>query len=71
MMTLPFATISPMVAPSRGTSRISLSTTRSSPEVINSTPWRALMVARSALDSAACSGKGSQMLMNGAVSVSP
>ena len=43
MTTLPRTTISPSVWPSRGTSRPSSSTTRSSPEVISSTPWRALI----------------------------
>src|SRR6476646_8405335 len=42
MMTLPRATISPWVIPSRGTSLSSSSTTRSSPEVISSTPCRPL-----------------------------
>ena len=42
MTTLPRATISPSVSPSRGTSRPSASTTRRSPEVMSSTPCRAL-----------------------------
>ena len=51
MTTLPRATISPGVLPSAGTSRPWSSTTRSSPEVISSTPCRALIRARSSGDS--------------------
>ena len=47
MTTLPRATISPAVLPSAGTSRPWSSTTRSSPDVMSSTPCRALMRARS------------------------
>src|SRR5262245_50834592 len=45
MTTLPRTMISPSVSPSCGTSRPSSATTRSSPELINSTPWRALILA--------------------------
>ena len=47
MTTLPRTTISPRVSPSRGTSLPFSSTTRSSPDVISSTPCRALIAARS------------------------
>ena len=43
MTTLPRTTISPTVAPSCGTSHPSSSTTRSSPDVMSSTPCRALI----------------------------
>jgi hypothetical protein len=39
--------------------------------VSNSTPCRDFTTARSAADSASCSGSGAQTRMNGAVSVSP
>ena len=64
-------TISPWVIPSGGTSLSSSSTTRSSPEVISSTPCRALIAARSLTGRDVCSGRCSQTVMNGAVSVSP
>lgn len=60
MTTLPRTTISPTVCPSAGTSVPSLFTTRNSPEVISSTPCRALMTARSAGVSFSCSGSGAQ-----------
>jgi hypothetical protein len=43
----------------------------SSPEVMSSTPCRALTVARSAKARRSCSGRGSQIVMKGAVSVRP
>jgi len=42
-----------------------------SPEVISSTPCRALIVARSASDRFSCSARPSHTVMNGVVSVSP
>src|SRR5207248_10488036 len=69
MMTLPRATISPWVIPSRGTSLPSAPITNNSPEVINSTPCRALIAARSLIGRDVCSGRCSQTVMNGAVSV--
>ena len=71
MTTLPRTAISPSVSPSCGTSAFSSSSTRSSPDVISSTPWRALRSARSSVLSWPCSGRGSEMVMNGAVSVKP
>ena len=71
MTTFPLTVISPSVAPSHGTSSPDSVTTRSSPEVISSTPCLALSTARSAGERAACSGSGSHTVMNGAVSVSP
>ena len=71
MTTFPLTVISPSVAPSHGTSSPDSVTTRSSPEVISSTPCLALSTARSAGERSACSGSGSHTVMNGAVSVSP
>src|ERR1035438_3760630 len=71
MTALPRTTISPSDCPSQGTSTLAASTTRKSPLVKSSTPWRALIIARSPEDSAACSGSGAQTLMKGDVSVSP
>src|ERR1035438_1951697 len=71
MTALPCTTISPSDCASQGTSPLSASTTRKSPLVKSSTPWRALILALSPEDSAACSGSGAQTLMKGDVSVSP
>jgi hypothetical protein len=71
MTAFPRTTISPVVSPSRGTSTPSSSTTRSSPEVSNSTPWQALTRDRSLHERPSCSGLVSQKVMNGDVSVRP
>ena len=63
--------ISPTVAPSCGTSRPCSSTTRSSPDVMQLDALPRLDDRASAGVSSSCSGRGSQMVMNGAVSVRP